>query len=99
MIDTIVEEVRPLAQAAKWVPRRRGDRPTHVTTLYRWKAEGLETIRVGGSVCTSREALQRFYERQTQASNSNGPAAPRRSVGKRQRQSEAAGRELERLGA
>ncbi len=36
--------------------------------LYRWATEGLrgvhlETIQVGGTLCTSIEALQRFFER------------------------------------
>jgi hypothetical protein len=82
MIDTTVEEVRPLSQATKWVPSRRRGRPTHTSTLYRWKDEGLETIQVGGSCCTSREALQRFFEKLSRArGESTAPAS--RTIGKR----------------
>jgi len=68
VIDTTKEAVGPFTQAAaQWVPRRRGRR-THVSTLYRWTTSGccgvvLESIQVGGTRCTSREALQRFFER------------------------------------
>jgi len=54
-----------LTDAASWLPRRRGGRKVHVATLYRWSASGLggvllETTQVGGTRCTSAEALQRF---------------------------------------
>lgn len=66
-IDFTQEHVLPLEEAAKRVPRRRGNRPVHPTTLYRWANDGLrgvhlETIQVGGTLCTSLEALQRFFE-------------------------------------
>jgi hypothetical protein len=68
MIDTTAEDVLTLAQAADGLPRRRAGRKTDVSTLYRWSTAGcrgvlLETIQVGGTRCTSREALQRFFER------------------------------------
>ena len=62
------ENVVTLLRAAKSLPElRRGRRP-HVSTLYRWASAGvrgvrLETMRVGGTLCTSLEALQRFCER------------------------------------
>ena len=70
MIDIKNESVLSLTNAAKRLPkRRRGKRP-HVSTLYRWAQRGikgvkLETIRIGGTLCTSMEALQRFFERCT----------------------------------
>jgi hypothetical protein len=71
MIDTIAEVPIPLTKAADDLPRRRRGRKTHVSTLFRWSTAGcrgviLETIQVGGTRCTSREALQRFFERLSQ---------------------------------
>jgi hypothetical protein len=71
MIDTTVETPIPLRQAAGELPKRRRGRKTHVSCLYRWASVGcrgtrLETIQVGATRCTSREALQRFFERLSQ---------------------------------
>lgn len=57
-----------LTDATAYIPRRRKGRRTSASTLYRWAAVGvrgvkLETIQVGGSKCTSLEALQRFFDR------------------------------------
>jgi hypothetical protein len=59
-----------LAVAAAELPRRRRGRKTHVATLYRWAKTGcrgvvLETIQIGATKCTSREALERFFEKLT----------------------------------
>jgi hypothetical protein len=63
---SLTEELRSLTNATKLLPSRRGDRRTHVSCLFRWAKHGLrgvrlETIRVGGTLCTSREALERFF--------------------------------------
>jgi hypothetical protein len=68
MIDLKTERVLSFAEACRHLPRRRASRPAHPGTLYRWAAKGLrgvhlETIQVGGTQCTSLEALQRFFER------------------------------------
>lgn len=60
------EPLMPLAQAARQLPALRGGRPVNPATLRRWSAKGLrgvklETLRCGGTTCTSREALQRFF--------------------------------------
>jgi hypothetical protein len=69
MIDIRHEKVFPLTQAAKREesPRRRRNKRPNVATIYRWAKHGvggvrLQTIRVGGTLCTSVEALQRFFE-------------------------------------
>jgi hypothetical protein len=69
MIDITAELVLPLAAAAKRqeLPRRRHRKRPNVSTLYRWARQGvrnvhLETIRVGGTLCTSVQALQRFFD-------------------------------------
>ncbi len=49
------------------IPRRRGGRKLHKSTAFRWAKPGvrgirLEVIRVGGTLCTTVAALQRFFE-------------------------------------
>ncbi|HUS90638.1 MAG TPA: hypothetical protein VM695_02270 [Phycisphaerae bacterium] len=56
----------------------------------------LETIQVGGTLCTSREALARFFNRLTQQANPRAETV--RTVARRRRAAEAAERELEREG-
>jgi len=70
MIDLTAETVISLTEATKRLPARREGKRPHVATLYRWASDGykgfrLETIRVGSTLCTSLEALQRFCERLT----------------------------------
>ena len=70
MIDLTSEHLLTLSAAAKLLPkRRRGKRP-HASTMYRWTDAGcngivLETIQIGGTRCTSRETLARFFHRLT----------------------------------
>lgn len=68
MIKIATETVISLKDASKRLPCRRAGRPTHRATLYRWSSKGLhgikiETVQVGGTRCTSVEALQRFFAR------------------------------------
>src|SRR4051794_17343708 len=102
-IDTTRERVYPLAKMVHALPRRRAGRKTAISTLYRWSKSGcrgvvLETIQVGATRCTSREALQRFFERLSEPSRA-GDAPSIRTANQRQRDSEAAAKQLEDLGA
>lgn len=113
MIDSASESLISLAQAADELPRRRRGRKTHVSTIYRWALSGcrgiiLETIQVGGTRCTSREALQRFFERLSAPVQAGavgeGQSSPRpivggRTLAQRQRASAEAGRKLAQMGA
>jgi len=104
MIDTGKEKILTLKRAAESLPRRRRGRKTHLATLYRWTMSGcrgvvLESIQIGATRCTSQEALQRFFERLTEANRVRDGPLPSRSLCQRRRQSEAAAKELERLGA
>src|SRR5262245_18591306 len=112
MIDSASETLVSLAQAADELPRRRRGRKTHVSTLYRWATVGcrgviLESSQIGGTRCTSREALQRFYTclsdgRRAGAfggQSGSGPIVGRRTLAPRQQASSAAGCELAKLGA
>lgn len=72
-INVFEESVMTLTEAATLLPRRRRGRKPHPTCLYRWAQAGLrsasgivvrlETVKVGGTTCTSKEALQRFFDR------------------------------------
>jgi hypothetical protein len=107
---TIDETILPPAEAAKELPRRRRGRRTHVSTLYRWMTSGcrgvvLESIQVGGTRCTSKEALMRFFERLShpdpagRVGSHAGPTPTRRTAAQRQRDSARAGRKLAERGA
>jgi hypothetical protein len=70
-IDETCEALRPFAEAARRLPALRGGRPVHPATVWRWATRGvrgrdgaviqLESIKVGGTCCTSDEALGRFF--------------------------------------
>jgi hypothetical protein len=110
MIDSQPETLISLADAAKTLPRRRRGRKCHVSTLFRWTTIGvrgvvLESIQCGGTRCTSREALQRFFEALSQprqlgaVGGQAGPIPVRRTVAQRQRASVTSGRRLAEQGA
>jgi hypothetical protein len=73
LIDVFAADVMSLAEAAKRLPKARNGKKAHVTTIYRWATAGLrshddavfrlETVKVGGTTCTSLGAMQRFFER------------------------------------
>lgn len=80
MIDFLTEEVVSFADAARMLPRRRGGKRPHVATLYRWSQRGcrgvrLETIQVGGTRCTSRQAIARFCAHLSSVED-NAPTGP-----------------------
>jgi hypothetical protein len=113
MIDWTTETVISFPEASDRSPRRgrvRG-RKIHLATFYRWATIGcrgvvLETIQIGGSKCTSVEALDRFFQRLSRPRQAGpvgeaqaGPVPVRRSAAQRQRQSAEAGRKLAAKGA
>lgn len=66
MIKVKTEQLVSFPEACKYLPRRRAGKAPHPATLYRWANVGLngirlETIQIGGTLCTSIEALQRFF--------------------------------------
>jgi hypothetical protein len=72
-IDVFSEKVVSLTEATRLLPKSPKNKKLHVSTLYRWAIGGLrskdgmivclETVKVGGTTCTSQEALQRFFDR------------------------------------
>jgi hypothetical protein len=105
MIDFEHEQVFPLQEAARRLPPRRGGKPTHVDSLFRWATTGLkgirlETILVGGVRCTSMAALSRFFAAQTELRDGRqAVAAPPPTATARRRASEEAERRLIAKGA
>lgn len=107
---TIDETIIALAAVPDDLPRRRRGRKVHISCVYRWTTSGcrgviLESIQIGGTRCTSREAMQRFFERLSGSDPTGpvgghaGPGPVRRSAARRQRDSAEAGRKLAERGA
>ena len=87
MIDISAETVISPADATRRLPARRGGKPPNVATIYQWMQNGcrgirLECILIGGTRCTSLEAVQRFFDRLTEAAETaetSRRSLPRRS--------------------
>jgi hypothetical protein len=102
MIDPTSESLLSLAEAASSLPRRRAGKKVHVSCAYRWTTAGcrgvvLESIQVGGTRCTSREAMARFFQRLSHGDAADLP--PVRTPAQRERAATQASRDLERAGA
>jgi hypothetical protein len=101
-IDPCNESLIALSQVGKHLPRRRRGRKPHISCIYRWTKSGckgviLESIQVGGTRCTSKEALARFFRRLT-LGDSTVEAIHTRSHAQRERAMKKAMRELEAAG-
>jgi hypothetical protein len=64
-LDPLAADLLPLAAAARALPPLRDGRRVSPSTLWRRAAHGLrgvrlEIVRLGGTACTTREALRRF---------------------------------------
>jgi hypothetical protein len=107
VIDATQEDLITLAAAAAGLPRRRRGCPVHPSALYRWTTSGcrgviLESIQIGNVRCTSKQALQRFFEALSAVSgagagNPRGPGG--RTIAQRQRAAQRAERALIEKGA
>lgn len=81
----IEENLMPLAEVARYVPRR-GGKKVHLSTLYRWSSVGcrgvvLETLQAGATRVSSREAVARFFERLTMIARGHAEEAlPQRVI-------------------
>jgi hypothetical protein len=94
------EDALSLAQAARKLPSLRGRKPPHPATLYRWATVGrrsrsgrlvrLEVELVGGTNCTSIQALSRFFDRLNDVEPADPPLSPVRADAIRKRQAEEA---------
>jgi hypothetical protein len=100
MIDPLKEDVFPFNHARNFFPRRRQGKHPSLSCLYRWSGKGcrgvvLESVNVGGTRCTSREAVARFIRG---LSVSESPGNTLRAPAARDRASRRAQEELHRLG-
>jgi hypothetical protein len=105
MIDLRNETPLSLSQAAKTLPPGRRGQPVTLSCLLRWILNGvktpdgvvrLEAIRMGRRWITSIEALERFADKQTPRPHEWPHSSP--SVKQRQRASQRAERDLEKMG-
>jgi hypothetical protein len=105
-IDLINERVVTLTDATRHLPTRRGGKRPAPSTLFRWAGSGLrgvrlETLRVGGTLCTSLEALERFFRALSDHPSTSGSEpdpVPARTPARRRREIEAADRRLAEMG-
>ena len=110
-IDVFKETLVTMAEAVKRLPEVGGrEGHPHVGTLYRWMLRGctsrdgmvirLETVKMGGTACTSLEALQRFFDRLSGDTTVVTPPTPtKRQLDKeRERRIQQAERELRAAG-
>ena len=98
MIDIIEEKMIAVRDVPRHLPARPNGKRIHVSAVYRWSFRGLrgvvlETLRFGGTLYTSEEALQRFAEALSAARLNAAPPDPV-PTRKRQRQVERAEREV-----
>ena len=94
-IDINSEDLVRFGEAARQFPGG----AIAIQTLHRWRLRGvrgarLETVLIGGSRFTSKQAIDRFVA----AQNAGDSSAPAVSPSQRAKQSAAARRELESMG-
>ena len=89
----------------KFLPPGRSGKRISIATLYRWALGGtggvtLEVIKIGGTACTSVEALQRFFDELTRRrSGGSNPLLlqPPQWSARRKREIEEAERRLDEI--
>lgn len=101
VIDPLTETIIHFREAIQLTPKRRDKKLPNLATFYRWSNEGcrgvvLETIQVGGTRCTSREAVARFFLALTAARD--GVPAPKETPTARRKRAAVVNRELDKIG-
>jgi hypothetical protein len=100
MIDSNKEDVITLTEAAQLIPRRRGGKKCDPSCIYRWTSRGikgirLEFVQIGGTRCTSRQALARWFSKLTRQADT---VPNSRSAKGSRHAAELAGEELKSCG-
>jgi hypothetical protein len=100
VIDLLKEKLFTLNAARHFLPRRRKNKRPDLATMYRWTGKGcrgvvLESVNVGGTRCTSREAIARFIERLTHLGDCGGSV---RTPAARARVNEMVEKTLDQIG-
>jgi hypothetical protein len=103
MIDVLSEELIPLTKIPDLIPSTTPGRRLAFATIWRWTTYGvrgrrLETVRIGGSSYTSREAIARFAEHPGECDTLQAPARALRSPAQRKRDQARAAAILDRAG-
>ena len=98
-IDIACEELIPIREVPKRLPKKPGDKRVHISAVYRWMKKGvrgvkLDSVSIGGTRYTSIEALQRFVDRLSM-DDREIPREP--TPRRRQMQMDAAAREARRI--
>jgi len=103
MLDLATEKPVRLTAASRvfadLMPEGRAGTKTHTSTWFRWAMNGcrgtrLETVRCGAALCTTREAVLRFFERLSNPTSAPTTATP----AQRQKQIDKANTELAAAG-
>jgi hypothetical protein len=106
-IDLASETIIPLGEVPSRLPPGRSGKPLSFSAVWRWALRGiktpqgiikLETVKLGGRLLTSEQALQRFAERQSAWLGDTAALPLPRTPGKRRRDSERAAQQLEEVG-
>lgn len=98
-MNILDEELIGIEEVSQYVPKKNGKR-LHLATAYRWVNRGINGIRLesvlcGRRMCTSREAIRRFFV----ALNANrNPAPAPRTLAQRAKASARAADELQKMG-
>jgi hypothetical protein len=95
MSISLDEDLLSVADAAKALPAHRGGKRVHTSCVYRWALYGvygvrLETIQVGGTLCTSKQALERFFAALARARRGGPPEVATRPAASTRRAREVA---------
>ena len=106
--DLLKEDCMSLSKAARRLPHVRGSKPPHPSTLFRWAEGGrrskmgvlvrLEIVRVGGTNCTSMEALSRFFDRLYDVEKESQPVTAKQKDAETQTRTDQAMRTLRQRG-
>lgn len=99
MIDISQETLVPIRDVPRLLPPRPNGKRVHISAVYRWMSRGihgvvLESAKIGGSVYTSSEALQRWAE-QLAAVRFSRPAPEQATPQARERQLDRTSRSLQ----
>jgi hypothetical protein len=106
-INQLIDEgLIGMTRAARLMGTFRQGKPTHASTIARWALIGiklpdgrvlkLESLRLNGRLCTSKEAVYRFVQSQNERATSVPPEAP--TLSERTLAKKAASKQLDDLG-
>lgn len=88
MVDLLAEKVIAIREVPRYLPVRPNGKRVHISACYRWIQRGvrgvrLEAVRIGGTMYTSVEALERFGLRLSDDTSAT-PRLPKSSARERE---------------